>query len=54
MIAVLYILGVSSIKEFALPLMVGILCGTYSSIFLAAPLWGLLRDKFPQTEEDDD
>ncbi len=54
MIAVLYILGVSSIKEFALPLMVGILCGTYSSIFLAAPLWGLLRDKFPQIEEDDD
>lgn len=54
MIAVLYILGVSSIKEFALPLMVGILCGTYSSVFLAAPLWGLLRDKFPQTEEDDD
>ncbi len=54
MITVLYILGVSSIKEFALPLMVGILCGTYSSIFLAAPLWGLLRDKFPQTEEDDD
>lgn len=54
MIAVLYILGVSSIKEFALPLMIGILCGTYSSIFLAAPLWGLLRDKFPQTEEDDD
>lgn len=54
MIAVLYILGVSSIKEFALPLMVGILCGTYSSIFLAAPLWELLRDKFPQTEEDDD
>lgn len=54
MIAALYILGVSSIKEFALPLMIGILCGTYSSIFLAAPLWGLLRDKFPQTEEDDD
>ncbi len=54
MIAVLYILGVSSIKEFALPLMIGILCGTYSSIFLAAPLWALLRDKFPQTEEDDD
>lgn len=54
MIAALYILGVSSIKEFALPLMIGILCGTYSSIFLAAPLWNLLRDKFPQTEEDDD
>lgn len=54
MVAVLYILGVSSIKEFALPLMIGILCGTYSSIFLAAPLWVFLRDKFPQVEEDDD
>lgn len=54
MIAVLYILGVSSIKEFALPLMIGILCGTYSSICLAASLWALLRDKFPQVEEDDD
>lgn len=54
MVAILYILGVSSIKEFALPLMIGILCGTYSSIFLAASLWVFLRDKFPQVEEDDD
>ena len=35
-VAVLYILGVSSIKEFALPLMAGILCGTYSSVCLAS------------------
>ena len=38
-ITALYILGVASIKEFALPLIVGIISGTYSSIFIAAPLW---------------
>ena len=45
MVAVLYILGVSSVKEFALPLMIGIICGTYSSIFLASSIWYLLRTK---------
>ena len=47
MVAALYILGVTSIREFALPLMVGILCGTYSSICLAGAIWYLLRTKFP-------
>lgn len=46
MVACLYVLGVSSIKEFALPLMVGILCGTYSSICLAGALWYILRTAF--------
>ena len=32
MVAVLYILGVTSIRDFALPLMVGIVCGGYSSV----------------------
>ncbi len=39
MVLVLYIMGVSSIREFALPLMVGIVCGTYSSVCLAGSLW---------------
>ena len=39
MVFVLYIFGVSSIKEFALPIMVGIVFGTYSSICLASSLW---------------
>lgn len=39
MVLVLYIFGVSSIKEFALPIMVGIVFGTYSSICLASSLW---------------
>jgi len=47
MVAVLYILGVTSIREFALPLMVGILCGTYSSICLAGPMWHMFHKKFP-------
>ncbi len=38
-ITVLYILGVESIKEFALPLMAGIITGSYSSIFIASPIW---------------
>lgn len=43
MVAALYVLGVTSIKEFALPLMVGILCGTYSSICLASAFYMVLR-----------
>lgn len=36
---VLYFMGVQSIKEFALPLLIGIISGTYSSIFIATALW---------------
>ncbi len=43
-IGALYLLGVPSIKEFALPLMIGIISGTYSSIFIASPIWVLLRE----------
>ncbi len=43
MVAVLYILGVTSIKEFALPLMVGIACGTFSSVCLTGAFWYLMR-----------
>ncbi len=39
MVFVLYLMGVSSIREFALPLMVGIVCGTYSSVCLASSMW---------------
>ena len=46
MVAVLYILGVSSVKEFALPLMVGILVGTYSSVCLASAFWYIFKKVF--------
>lgn len=45
MVLILYILGVSSIKEFALALMVGVLGGTYSSICITGPLWYYMRKK---------
>jgi preprotein translocase subunit SecF len=46
MILALYIFGVESIKEFALPLIVGLISGTYSSIFIASPVWvGLMHQK---------
>ena len=41
----LYILGVPSIKEFALPLIVGVICGCYSSVFLASSFWVLFKGK---------
>ncbi len=39
MVLVLFLLGVSSIREFALPLMTGIVCGTYSSVCITGALW---------------
>lgn len=39
----LLVLGVDSIKELAFPLMAGIATGTYSSIFIASPVWALLK-----------
>lgn len=45
-ILALYIFGVPAIKDFALPLLLGIISGTYSSIFIASPLWVVLRKKF--------
>ena len=56
MVLMLYILGVTSIREFALPLMIGIACGCYSSICLAGFFWYSLRKKTKATsvEEDDD
>ena len=51
MVAVLYVLGVTSIRDFALPLMVGIICGAYSSICLAGSLWYLFRIKFAPKKE---
>ena len=51
MVSVLYVLGVTSIRDFALPLMVGIVCGAYSSICLAGSLWYVFRIKFVPKKE---
>ncbi len=45
MVVVLYVLGVSSIREFAAPLMVGIACGTYTSICVTGPLWYVMKTR---------
>nr|WP_191384545.1 protein translocase subunit SecD [uncultured Lachnoclostridium sp.] len=44
-IAVLFVMGVSSIREFALPLMVGVVCGAYSSVCITGSLWYVMRTK---------
>ena len=44
-VVMVYILGVPSIKDFALPLIIGIVAGTYSSIFIAGQFWVLFKGK---------
>ena len=44
-VAVLFILGVASIREFAAPLMVGIVVGGYSSVCVTGALWYIMRTK---------
>ena len=43
MVFMLFILGVTSIREFALPLMAGLICGAYSSICIATELWYVMK-----------
>ena len=50
MVFVLFILGVASIREFALPIMVGIICGAYSSVCITGSLWYVLRTKFKKAK----
>ncbi len=45
MVLTLYIFGVATVKEFALPIMVGIVAGGFSSVCLAGPVWYMLRQK---------
>ncbi len=51
MVLVLYIMGVASLKEFTLALMVGIVCGAYSSVCITGPLWWLLKTKLKNKKE---
>ena len=50
-VAVLYVLGVASIREFALPLMVGIVCGAYSSVCITGALWYVMKTKLGKKNE---
>ena len=51
-IFILFLMGVPSIREFALPIMVGIVAGTYSSVFLSSVFWYLLSNKFDKKIEE--
>ncbi len=50
MVAVLFVLGVASIRDFALPLMAGIVCGAYSSVCITGALWYIMKIKFVSKE----
>ena len=41
----LFIFGVSSIREFAFPLIIGMLAGTYSSVLLSGQVWAMWDEK---------
>ena len=45
MVFVLAILGVNSVRQFAIPMIVGIISGCYSSVCVASPLWYVLSGK---------
>jgi preprotein translocase subunit SecF len=40
-VAALYVLGVESIKDFTLPILAGLIAGSYSSLFIAGPIWAV-------------
>ncbi|MDQ7193259.1 protein translocase subunit SecDF [Staphylococcus felis] len=44
-VVALLVLGASSIFNFSLALLIGLVSGVYSSIFIAVPLWGMLKKR---------
>ena len=51
MVFVLFIMGVSSIREFAAPLMAGIICGGYSSVCITGALWYVMKTKASKKQQ---
>lgn len=49
-IVTVYIMGVTSIKDFTLPIIIGIIIGTYSSIFVAGPVLAAWKDSAVKTK----
>ena len=43
-LVILYFMGATALKDFALPIIIGVLCGTYTSIFVASPWWAAWKD----------
>lgn len=46
------ICGVTSIMTFAIPMMIGLICGTYSSLCISGPLWVLWREFYDRNHKD--
>lgn len=44
-VALLAIIGVSSIREFLFPIIIGLVAGTYSSIFISGTIWSFIYNK---------
>ena len=44
-VGAIYVLGVPALKEFALPMMIGILAGAYSSVCISGSIWYVLLPK---------
>lgn len=42
-VVLLYFMGVPSLQEFTLPIIIGVLAGFYSSVFVAGPFWALCK-----------
>ncbi|MCM1258248.1 MAG: protein translocase subunit SecD [Roseburia sp.] len=53
MIFLLWLLGVASIRDFALPIMVGLISGTYSSVCISTELWYVLKRRFGKNKVSD-
>ncbi len=52
-IGAIYIFGVSDIRDFALPIIVGIVVSTYASICVATPIWQFMQEKRPVKTKGD-
>ncbi|MCQ2399561.1 MAG: hypothetical protein MJ072_03535 [Clostridia bacterium] len=54
MISCLAIFGTATIREFAFPIIFGLVAGAFSSVLLSAPIWVLLRKLFNQANKKPD
>ena len=48
-----FVLGADTLRDISLALFVGILIGTYSTVFIAAPLYAQLRENEPEIAKND-
>jgi len=48
-----FVLGAGTLRDISLALFIGILAGTYSTIFIAAPLYAWLRSREPEIAKSD-